>query len=132
MDLQTLSQIITSVPAFQVLTIGDLGDANLETSIRSLLRHLSAIPNENMQDAEKEKKRKRETVGVSDSMSQSSVPDGIITEYKSPPKRIRNGDGSHERANLPKSIEALYESILSAQEELEAGRTWREEEFDSM
>lgn len=129
MDLQALSQMTTSVPAFQVLTIGEFGDANLEASLRSFCRHASAIPNENMQDAEKEKKRKREFMRV---LSQSATPDGIISEPKSPPKKVKNGDDSNGDAKLPKSIAALYQSILNAQAELEAGRNWREEENDNV
>jgi hypothetical protein len=116
----------TSVPAFQVLTIGSLGDTNLEASVRSFVRHITGTPNEVVQDKDKEeKKRKRRmpgrtSIGVS---SKSTARD------ESPSKKLRNiedvdnpVDGT--RKVLSKSIKSLYESILSAQKELEAGKSW--------
>jgi hypothetical protein len=124
LDLQTLSQRTISVPAFQVLTIGALGEANLETSTRSFMRHISAAPNENRVDPELEKKRKRESAKVStNGASHLSLPQG---EDYAPSKKLRNIDGHQEDAVmsnvLPKAIESLYASILSAEKELEEGR----------
>ena len=113
-----------------MLTVGDIGQANLDASIRSFFRHVSGVQNENMHDAEKEKKRKRGTVT---SNSRSSLPENGLAYHESPHKMFRNSDGSREEVNdvanksLPKSIESLYESILSAQKELEAGRNWNAE-----
>jgi hypothetical protein len=129
-----LSQSTTSVPAFQVLTIGGLGEANLDGSIRSFFRHVSGVPNESMQDAEKERKRKRNAVGIT---SASSVLERSLVDDEYPPKKLRNKDGHPEaneatNKNLPKSIESLYESILNAQKELEAGRSLNEDALGDM
>ena len=130
LDLQSLSGTTASVPALQVLTIDRPQDANLEASFRSLLRHVSGTPNENMLDREQEKKRKRGTaipLGLGESVL------GGVVEIISPPKKLRNGDHykqetAKESAKvLSKSVGSLYESISSAQKELEAGRRWTEE-----
>jgi hypothetical protein len=128
LDLQTLSQSTTSVPAFQVLAIGSLGEANMDGSIRSFFRHVSGVPNENMQDAEK--------VGITLASRSSTLESGLV-DHESPPKKIRNKDGYLEandatNKNLPKSIESLYESISSAQKELEAGRSLNENALSDM
>ena len=119
------------MPAFQVLTIGGLGEVNMDGSIRSFFRHVSGVPNENIQDAEKERKRKRNTVGTTLASPSSTLESGLAND-DSPPKKPRNKDGHPEandttNKNLPKSIESLYKSILSAQKELEAGRSLNEE-----
>jgi hypothetical protein len=137
LDLQSLSQRTTSVPAFQVLTIGALGEANLETSMRSFMRHISAAPNENRVDPELEKKRKRESAKVSaNGAPHLSLPQGGIGEDYSPSKKLRNMDGHQEEAVmsnvLPKAIESLYASILSAEKELEEGRRWDGDESNDM
>jgi len=126
LDLQTLSQSTTSVTAFQVLTIGPLGETNLEISIRSFLRHVSGMPNEMVQETEKEKKRKRGNLGES---SNHQILENAHVTHELPSKKLRNNDGYGEQGSkrLSTSIESLYESILSAQKELEAGRTWTEE-----
>jgi hypothetical protein len=121
------------VPAFQVLTIGGLGEVNMDGSIRSFFRHVSGVPNENIQDAEKERKRKRNTVGAASAYRSSTLEGGLAND-DSPPKKPRNKDG-HPKANdatnknLPKSIESLYKSIMSAQKELEAGRSLNEDDM---
>jgi hypothetical protein len=125
-----LSQSTKSVPAFQVLTIGSFGEANLETSIRSFMRHVTGIPNESLQDPEKEKKRKRVNGhNTSDKLSELSVADATVERVVSPVKRVRGDSvvGDQEK-RLPKSIESLYESIMRAQEELEVGRSWSVDE----
>jgi hypothetical protein len=133
--LQTLSQNTTSIPAFQVLTIGGLGEANLDASVRSFFRHISGVQNENMQNADKEKKRKW---GTSYLNSRSPRRDSGFVNDESPHKKLRNKDGYGEEATevtnkaLPKSIKSLYESILSAQKELEAGRGWEADESSEM
>jgi hypothetical protein len=122
----------TSVPAFQVLTIGSLGDTNLEASVRSFVRHITGTSNEVVQDKDKEeKKRKRGTpVRTSFGVSRNST-----ARDESPSKKLRNIEGDIDntidgpRKVLPKSIKSLYESILSAQKELEAGKSWDAEVF---
>jgi hypothetical protein len=121
----------TSVPAFQVLTIGALGEANLDASVRSFVRHVSGAVNGNMDDSEKEKKRKREVSKSSvEALSLSRAPRGTNGTHSLPAKRLRNHeDHSEERTDsgsqkLPKSIESLYASIMSAEKELESGRDW--------
>jgi hypothetical protein len=116
-----------------VLKIGDLGEANLEASIRSFFRTVTGVQNANMQDPDAEKKRKRPTVI---SNSRLSVLENAVAD-QSPPKKLRNKDGYTQEPNevtkdsLPKSIESLYESILSAQKELEAGRNWNADAITS-
>jgi hypothetical protein len=119
------------VPAFQVLTIGALGEANLDASVRSFIRHVSGAVNGSMDDSEKEKKRKREVSKSSvEPPSLSHAPHGTNGTHSLPAKRIRNQeDHSEERPDsgsqkLPRSIESLYASIMSAEKELEAGRDW--------
>jgi hypothetical protein len=89
-----------------------------------------------MQDAEKERKRKRNAVGIT-SASRSSVLEKSLVDDEYPPKKLRNKDGHPEaneatNKNLPKSIESLYESILNAQKELEAGRSLNEDALGDM
>ena len=124
----------TAVPAFQVLTIGSLGDTNLDASIRSFARHITGIPNENVQDKDKEeKKRKREIARKTSTASMVPSPIGI-TGDESPSKKLRNGEDEIDetRKVLPKSIASLYESIQSAQRELEASRSWEADVLDEM
>jgi hypothetical protein len=131
--LKSLSQRSHSVPAIQVLTIGAFEGASFESSLRSFMRHVTGARNEIMKETELEKKRKRREVSLASSHQPRAakfMADGI----RSPPKRSRieefgsvvgrddKGDGK-----LPKSIESLYKSIMSAQEELEAGRSWSED-----
>jgi len=116
-----------------VLTIGALGEANLETSMRSFLRHISAAPNESRVDPELEKKRKRESAKVlTNGAPDSSVSRGDVGEGYSPSKKLRNVHGHQENAMisnvLPKAIESLYASILRAEKELEEGRRWNGDE----
>jgi hypothetical protein len=135
LDLQSLSQMTSSVSAFQVLTIGDLGEANLYTSLRSFLRYVTSTPNDTLQDGDKEKKRKRASGVSTDNVSQSSIPPRSSFDNGSPPKRSKNEeDGVDEVRNqiLPKSIESLYASILSAEKEIEAGRSWNGELLSDM
>jgi hypothetical protein len=114
-----------------VLTIGGLTEANLDASVRSFFRHVSGVQNENMQDADKEKKRK---LGTSYLNSRLPMYDSGFVDEEFPHKKLRNKDGYEEEATeitnkaLSKSIKSLYESILSAQEELEAGRSWEADE----
>ena len=108
----------------------------MDGSIRSFFRHVSGVPNENMQDAEKERKRKRNTIGTTLASRSSTLESGLV-DHDSPPKKLRNKDGYPEAndvtsKNLPKSIESLYESILSAQRELEAGRSLNENALSDM
>lgn len=132
MDLHTLSRLSNAVPAFQVLTVTAPEEANLETSVRSFMRHVTGTRNEAPKQMEIEKKRKRRDGSIAPSeLSQMSniMVDGI----SSPPKKYKNNEetmetganGSSEK--LPKSIESLYKSIMSAQEELEAGRNWSQD-----
>ena len=137
MDLQSLSRRTPSVPAFQVLTIGALGEAQLEASMRSFLRHISAASNENRADLELEKKRKQELVRVStNGAPHFSGPHNAVGEEYSRNKTLRNVDGHPEgtprSSVLPKSIESLYASILSAEKELEEGRRWNGDEVNDM
>jgi len=109
-----------------VLKIGDLSESNVEASVRTFFRTVTGVQNANMQDPDPEKKRKRLTVT---SNSRLSVLENVVAD-QSPPKKLRNKDGYTQEPNevtngsLPKSIESLYESILSAQKELEAGKNW--------
>jgi len=118
-----------------VLTIGGLGEANLDASVRSFFRHISGVQNENMQGEDKEKKRKW---GTSFLNSRLPIPDSGFVNDEIPHKKLRNKDGYGEEATgvtnkaLPKSIKSLYESILSAQKELEAGRSWEADELSAM
>lgn len=125
-----------SVPAFQVLTIGALGEANLDASIRSFMRHVSGFRNEVMEEVEKEKKRKHVIMqDLLDYNPQVAIRvDGVVDD-ESPSKKVRSEEGYLEqtdvgKANLPKSIESLYKTILRAQEELEAGKTWKADLLD--
>jgi hypothetical protein len=130
LDLQTLSQSTTSVPAIQVLTIDDFGNANLATSIRSFFRHITGAPNESNQDAENAKKRKRDTIGAASRAQISSTEKQPVSNSIPQNKKLRNdeegGFSEGKRRSLPKSIESLYESIFNAEKEMEAGRVWEE------
>jgi hypothetical protein len=134
LDLQTLSQVTLPVPAFQVLTIGALGEANLDASIRSFLGHVSGSLNEVTQDVEK--KRKRIIMQrLPDNTAQTVVRVDSTVDNESPSKKFRSEAGYLEeievrKTNLPKSIESLYKSILRAQEELEAGKVWQADMLD--
>jgi hypothetical protein len=93
--------------------------------MRSFLRHISAASNENRLDPEVEKKRKRESARLSSNVvSNSSALPSV--EDRAPNKKLRNmdeyRDDAHTSNALPKSIESLYASIMSAEKELEAGR----------
>jgi hypothetical protein len=117
----------SSITAFQVLIIGTLEDVNLESTLRSLVRHVTGSRNEVAKDIALEKKRKRAEIAMSPPhVRHESVPNGAMKELTSPPKKVRNGESPSPVAErkLSKSIESLYKSIMSAQEELEAGRTW--------
>ena len=104
----------------------------MDGSIRSFFRHVSGVPNENMQGAE-ERKRKRNTVPPT-STSRSSMLESRFVNDESPPKKLRNKDEANDATNknLPKSIESLYKSIFSAQKELEAGRSLNEDALGDM
>ena len=117
------------MPAFQVLTIGTLEEANLESSLRSFARHFTGVRNDVVREMESEKKRKRRDGSMAPTET-SQLPSVMTDGVLSPPKRHRNEDITPVSTNgdvngkLPKSIESLYKSIMSAQEELEAGRNW--------
>lgn len=120
-----------AVPAFQVLTIGALGEANLDASVRSFIRHVSGAVNGSMDDSEKEKKRKRDARKSSvEALSLFHTPNSTNETHSVPTKRVRNQeDHSEERRDsgsqkLPKSIESLYASIMSAEKELNPGKDW--------
>ena len=105
--------------------------------MRSFLRHISAALNENRVDPELEKKRKRESAKVlTNGASHLSLPQGGVGEDYSASKKLRNTDGHQEDAVmsnvLPKAIESLYASILSAEKELEEGRRWNGDESNDM
>ena len=136
LDLYGLSQKTTAVSAFQVLTIGSLADANLEVSVRSFMRHINARSNSNMQDFDNEKKRKRLATSHN-TITQSPAGQQDLAGSISPPKRVKNdedGDGYKGQTDrrLPRSIESLYKSIMSAQEEIEVGRAWEANELEEM
>src|SRR5579859_4067327 len=93
LDLQGLSQMTNSVSAFQVLTIGSIGDANLEASVRSFMRHVNAGVNLHMHDPDHDRKRKR----ASSLISRSSIPQSPIVQRSptgnlSPPKRVKGDE----------------------------------------
>ena len=84
-----------------------------------------------------EKKRKRGNMRNSSSGGSNSVSDIRTAGDESPSKKLRNSELDLEtidgtRKVLPKSIASLYESILSAQKELEAGKGWEAEAFEKM
>jgi hypothetical protein len=124
-----LSQSTTSVPAIQVLTIDDFGNANLATSIRSFFRHITGAPNESDQDA---KKQKRDTIGAASRALISSAEKHPVSNSIPQNKKLRNdeegGFSEGKRKSLPKSIESLYQSIFNAEKEMEAGRALEVEE----
>jgi hypothetical protein len=82
-------------------------------------------------DVDSEKKRKRRD-GSLRSSEVSPISNVTANPIQSSPKRYKNIDadldGISDDASkkLPRSIESLYASIWSAQEELEAGRSWSE------
>ena len=131
LDLQALSQLTSSIPAFQVLMIGELAEVDLEISLHSFLRHVTGIPNESLRDKE-EKKRKRLTMdGSLNGDIETSFGNGVQSPNKAP--KLENGNtslASGGSQNLSKSVVSLYQSILSAEEELEAGKRWNEELLD--
>ena len=100
----------------------------MDESVRSFFRHVSGVPSESMQD-EKDRKRKRDMAGLPPPGSGLPVLENSGHEnQESPQKKVRNKEAHQEKGDainnsLPKSIESLYESILSAQKELEAGRS---------
>jgi len=118
-----------------VFTIGDLAEANLEASIRPFARYITAAPNPNILDADKEEKKRKRGAARRSSIGSShmSVTDSGIGGSESPSKRVRNlsesigettGTGTKP---LPKSLASLYESIMNAEKELEEGRRWDED-----
>lgn len=138
LDLNRLSQLTTSVSAFQVLTIGMLGDVNLETSVRSFMRHVNAGLNTNQYDPDNDRKRKRGSDFNSISgVTQSPAIQRNLAGIVSPPKRTRSVEEAVAQTakvdgKLPRSIESLYESIMSAQKELEVGRAWQSNRLEDM
>jgi hypothetical protein len=120
----------TSVPAFQVLTIAALGEANLDASVKSFMRHVSGAVNGNMDESEKKRKRDPRKSSV-EGKSQLHVPASTNGTHSLPAKRVRNQDvdadetTDYSSQKLPKSIESLYASIMSAEKELEAGKDRR-------
>ena len=134
LDLHGLSQMTTSVSAFQVLTIGSIGDANLEVSVRSFMRHVNAGQITNMQDPDKERKRKRgSALNSYNHITRSPVVPRSLPDNISTSKRVRNEETEVQTGQinrkLPRSIESLYESIMSAQKEMEVGRAWEADEL---
>jgi hypothetical protein len=118
----------TSVPAFQVLTIAALGEANLDGSVKSFMRHVSGAVNGSMDESEKKRKRDPRKSPV-EGKSQIHLPASTNGIHSLPAKRVRNQDVADEKTDhnsqkLPKSIESLYASIMSAEKELEAGKDW--------
>jgi hypothetical protein len=135
LDLHGLSQMTTSVSAFQVLTIGSIGDANLEVSVRSFMRHVNADLIANMLDPDKERKRKRGSgLNSHNHITRSPVVPRSLPDNISTPKRVRSEEDAEVQTGqinrkLPRSIESLYESIMSAQKEMEVGRAWEADEL---
>lgn len=138
LDLQGLSRKTNSVAAFQVLTICSIGDANLEVSLRSFMRHINAGLNAHTYDPDKDRKRKRGSNSISHNpTSRSPIIQRSTTGDISPPKRVKgdeeaNAHTSQTNQKLPRSVESLYKSIMSAQKEMEAGRAWETNEMDEL
>jgi len=119
LDLQALSQMTPSIPAFQVLMIGDPAEVDLEISLHSFLRHVTGTLNERVGDKE-EKKRKRVTM---DGSLNGEMRPSLENGSQSPNKALKLEDGDKDLVTgtsqgLSKSIERLYQSIFSAQEEI--------------
>jgi len=84
-----------------------------------------------------EKKRKRDPVQVSSNgTSNSTISRSGVVEASFPSKKFRNMDGYREETKtsnvLPRAIESLYASIMSAERELEEGRKWNGDAFSDM
>jgi hypothetical protein len=114
------------------------GDANLETSVRSFMRHVSAGLNTNQHDPDNDRKRKRgsDSNAISHVIQSPAVLRSLAGSI-SPPKRVRNLDDDiapplEAEGKLPRLIESLYESIMSAQTELELGRAWQSNCLEDM
>lgn len=132
LDLQALAPRTSSVSAFQVLTINGLNYANLDASLRSFLRHITAAPNQNWQDGDK--KRKYATYVFPEDVVHPSIPESRHINNNSSLKKLKDDEEEAIiKSNvLRRSIESLYASISNAEKELEAGRNWREEMISDM
>ena len=113
------------------------GDANLEASVRSFMRHISAGLNTNQHDPDTDRKRKRgsDSNAISHVIQSPAVQRSLAGSI-SPPKRVRNLDDIapplQADGKLPRLIESLYESIMRAQTELELGRAWQSNGLEDM
>lgn len=102
------------------------------------MRHVSAGLNTNDYDPDNDRKRKRGSVSNSLSrVTQSPAIQRNLAGTISPPKRVKNieepvAQTPQVDGKLPRSIESLYESIMSAQKELEVGRAWQSSRLEDM
>lgn len=102
------------------------------------MRHVNAGLNTNQYDPDNDRKRKRDSDSTAPSHdTQSPAVQRNLAGTISPPKRVRNLDEDvapppQADGKLPRLIESLYESIMSAQTELELGRAWPSNRLEDM
>jgi hypothetical protein len=78
-----------------------------------------------MQDTERARKRKRGNIGNNSGSQVSGSESRLVSDESLYDKKPTN-------ESLSKSIASLYESIMSAKEELEAGGSFITEAFSNM